>query len=75
MLDEFLCGSPNATDVPAEPLDILVEPADKHLACEEELLPNNWEAYGPELQVGGCLCKEDGHGWKGEAGQDDGLGR
>jgi hypothetical protein len=73
-LGEFLYGLLNAIDVPAEPFAILIEPADKLLAREEEVLPNNWEAYGLELQVGGCLCEEDGHGWRREASQDNGLG-
>ena len=73
-LGEFLCGLLNAIDVPAEPFDILIEPVDEFLTCEAEVLPNNWEADGLELQLG-CVCKEDGRGWKREARQDDGLGR
>ncbi len=74
-IGEFLCGLLNAIDVPAEPFDVLIEPVDKFLACEAEILPNNRESYGLDVQLGGCVCKEDGRGWKREARQGDGLGR
>jgi hypothetical protein len=33
-LGEFLCGLLNAIDVPAEPFDVLIEPADNLFACK-----------------------------------------
>ena len=71
-----MCGLLSAINALADPFDILIEPADKLLACKGEVFPNNWESYELQLQFGGCACKEvrDGRSWKGEACQDDGLG-
>ena len=38
---------------PIKPFDVLIESADKLLACKAEALANNWESYGQEFQLGG----------------------
>jgi hypothetical protein len=41
-----MCGFLSAINAPVEPFDVLIQPADKLLACEAEVLPNNWNRMG-----------------------------
>ena len=43
----------SAINAPVKPFDVLIESADKLLACKAEALANNWESYGREFQIGG----------------------
>jgi hypothetical protein len=52
-----MCGFLSAINAPVEPFDVLIQPADKLLACEAEVLPNNWESYGLELQLGDARAR------------------
>jgi hypothetical protein len=53
-LGKFLCGLLGKINAPSEPRNVLIEPVHKLLTREAVIFSKDRDAYGPQLQLGGC---------------------